>query len=224
MKKAKKHLFLLFTILLLTLWGTSSVYADGPMPKKVTKITSSLKTIYVGNEFELKAKMSPYYADDDNLRWSIVGKKGIIRFEDHDRDGDEIEFKALKAGTTKVRCSVVGKSAKYSKTFTVTVKKPTYKLTRISPKNVTVAIGDDRDLEVKVAGKLNDRYLKWTIKNTKILRFEDNDRYGDDVEVQGIRTGKTTVTCQNLKTKKSVSFTVTVVTGYPDDVSEYPYH
>lgn len=125
-----------------------------------------------------------------------------------------MEFIALKAGTTKVRCSVVGKSAGYSKTFTVIIKKPTYKLTKISPKNITLAIGDDQDLEVRVAGKLKDRYLKWTIKNPKILRFEDNDRYGDDVEVQGLRTGKTTVTCQNLKTKKTVSFTVTVVNEY----------
>ncbi|MDO5423554.1 MAG: hypothetical protein Q4F41_07510 [Eubacteriales bacterium] len=214
MKKTKRYFFLFFSVLALALLAATSAFAGGPRPKKVTKITASQKTIYVGDEFELRAVMSPYYAEDDYLRWSIVGTKGILRFDDDDRDGDEMEFVALKAGTTKVRCSVVGKSSKYSKTFTVTVKEPTYKISRVGQKKVTVAVGDDVDLEVRVAGKLSSRYLKWTIKDTSILRFEDNDRYGDDVEVEGLRPGKTTVTCKNLKTKKSVSFIVMIVDGY----------
>lgn len=207
----RKHFLALLAVLLMALLGTLSVQAKGTVPTKVTKITAVQSPIYVGQEFELKAAMSPYNADDDYLRWSIVGKSGIIKFSDKDRDGDEIDFVALKAGTTKVRCSVAGKSTTYSKTFTVTVKKATYKLTRVTSKNVTLRVGADVDLKVKVAGKLKNRYLKWTIANTSILKFEDNDRYGDDVEVYGKKAGKTTVTCKNLKTKKTIKFNVTVV-------------
>lgn len=217
--KKKKGIFLVAAaIMSFSMLVGVSVSADGPKPKKVTRITSSDKTISVGEEFELKAKMSPVDADDDYLRWKIVGKKGIIKFDDDDRNDDEAEFVAVKEGTTKVRCEVAGKSKKYAKTFTVTVSKPSYKLTRAGRKTITVEVGDEEDLKVKISGgKLKDKYLKWTIENTKILKFEDGDRYGDEVEVKGRRIGTTKVTCKNLKNEKTVTFTVNVVRDDVDD-------
>lgn len=215
-EQTKKIFILATTILSITLAGTTAVMADDdPKPQKVTKITSNKKTITVGSEFELTAATSPRNADDDYLRWSIIGKKGIIKFDDDDRNDDEAEFKALRAGTTKVRCYIKGKSNSYSKTFTVTVKKApassSWSLTRIGKAARTVEVDDDLELKVKKNKSYNDKYLKWTIKNTKLLRFEDGDRYGSEVELEARRTGTTTVTCKNTKSGKSVTFTVRIV-------------
>lgn len=209
---------MLLAVLALAVMGTTAVMADGPKPRKITKIASTVKKVYAGSEFELKARMYPRYSDDDYLRWSIIGKKGIIAFDDDDRNDDEVEFRALRAGTTKVRCSIKGRSSKYSKTFTVTVRKPSYTVSQVGKKTVRVERGDDFELKVRKNNKrMSDRYLKWTIKNTKILRFEDGDRYGDEVELEARRTGTTTVKCTNLKTKKSITYTVRVVPDYDDD-------
>lgn len=218
MRNFKKLLFFLFALCVITIPNTV-VHADDDdvKPKKVTKIIASRKNIRVGNEFELKAKVTPTDADDDYLKWTIIGKKGIIKFDDDDRNDDEAEFKAIKAGTTKVRCSIKGKSKKYSKTFTVTVKKPTYNFSRVGKKNVKVEVGDDFELKVKKSSDLKNKHLKWSIKNVKIVDFDDADRYGDEIELDAKKIGKTTVTCKNLKTKKTIKFTIQVIADTDDD-------
>lgn len=215
MKKMKKLLLVALCMCAIAI-PNSSVFADDVKPQKVTKITSSVKNITVGTTFELKARLSPVDADEDMLVWSIVGNKGIIRFDDDDRNDDEVEFKALKAGTTKVRCAIRGKGKKYAKTFTITVKKANYNISRVGKKNVTVELGDDFELEVKKTSALKDKYVKWSIKNTKIVDFDD-DRYGDEVELEARKIGKTTVTCKNLKNNKTITFTVQVVADDDDD-------
>lgn len=220
MKRFKHLLFFLLALCAIAIPSTI-VHADDDddvKPKKVTEITSSKKTIYAGDEFELKAKLSPADSDEDYLKWSIVGKKGIIKFDDDDKNDDEVEFKAIKAGTTKVRCSIKGKGKKYSKTFTVKVKKANYNFSRIGKKTIKVEKGDDFELKVKKSSGLKDKHLKWSIKNTKIVDFDDdNDRYGDDIELDAKKIGKTTVTCTNIKTKKTIQFTVQVITDDDSD-------
>lgn len=218
MKKLKNLLFFLFAFCVIIISGTI-VHADDDdiKPAKVTKITSSKKTIYVGDTFELKAKLSPADSDEDYLKWSITGKKGIIKFDDDDRDDDEVEFKAVKAGTTKVRCSIKGKGKKYSKTFSITVKKANYNFSRIGKKQVTVEKGDDFELKVKKSSGLKNKHLKWSIKKTSIVDFDDDDRYGDEIELDAKKIGKTTITCKNLKTKKTIKFTVQVIADDDSD-------
>lgn len=226
MKKIRNLLMILFMVCVIAVPG-SVAHADNDnvRPRKVTKIASSRKTIRVGDEFELKARLSPSTADDDYLRWSIVGRKGVIRFDDNCNGDDEAEFRAVKAGTTKVRCSVSGRARKYSKTFTVTVKKKKadYSIKRIGGKTITVAKGDDFDLEVKKSSALKNSQLKWTVKNTKYVGYDDS-RYGDDIELIAKKVGKTTVTCKNLKTKQTITYTVQVVDyGDYDDDDDYDY-
>lgn len=220
MKRMKKYLLMALAVLALTVLTAVTAFAKDPKPTGITRVTSATKSVKVGAKFELKVKTTPAGAEDDYLKWSIIGTSGIIRFEDSDRTGDEAEFVALKTGTTKVRCSIKGKSTKYSKTFTIKVTKASTttanKLTRVGKKTKTVEVGDDIDLKVKVSGTLKKKYLKWTIKNTKILGFDDG-RYGKEVEVKGKRVGSTTVTCKNLKTKKTITYTVKVIPEQPDD-------
>lgn len=220
MKKTKRYFLMALAVLALTVLTAATAFAKDPKPTKITRVTSASKTVKVGAKFELKVKTTPVNAEDDYLKWTIVGKSGIIRFEDNDHTGDEMEFVALKTGTTKVRCSITGKSKKYSKTFTVKVTKAAKttgaKLTRVGKKTKTVEVGDDIDLKVKVTGTLQKKYLKWTIKDTKILGY-DGGRYGKELEVKGKKTGTTTVTCKNLKTKKTITYTINVVPERPDD-------
>lgn len=220
MKKIAKRFVLLLAITTIALPNGTFVNADEDdrKPEKVVKITCSDRTLRVGSEFELYAQTSPYDADDDSLVWSIVGKKGIIRFDDDDRNDDEAEFVALKTGTTKVRCSIRGKGKKYSKTYTVKVKKNSgsSKISRVGAKIRRVECDDDFELKVKKSRGLSDKYLKWTIADKSIVDFEDNDRTDNEVEFEALRVGKTTVTCKNTKTGKTVRFTVQVVPDYDD--------
>lgn len=202
---------------------TASAGYDGLKPKKVS-ITPSSITVYQGKEFELKATMSPRYADDDYLRWEIVSGKKYVKFEDNDRDGDEIDLVALKPGTAKIRCYVKGKSkTKYGDVIKVTVRKrkANYTLSRVSKASRTVEIGDDFELKVKKGYSIKEKQLKWTIEDTSIIGFEDNDKYGDDVEFIAKKAGTTRIAClctnKNAKVKK-IMFKITVNPDTDDDV------
>lgn len=208
MKKKLRNIIALLLVVVLAAGnvGTLTASAAGKKPTSV-EITTSKKTAYVGSKFELKAKISKN-SDDDYLRWSIVGTEGIIKITDDDTHDDEVEFKALKVGTTKVKCYVKGTDlASYA---TVTVKKPTYSFSRVGAASQTVYVGDEFELEVKKSGGTKDSHLKWSIKDTSIVKFADKDKTGDDVELKAKAAGTTTVTCTNTKTDKKISYKITV--------------
>ncbi len=218
MKKLSKKLLALLLTLVITISGIVIISADDDVkPRKIAKIIISDKEITVGEEFELKAITRPGDADDDYLRWKIIEKKGIIRFDD-DNDDDEIELVALKEGTTKVRCQIKGKGTKGSKTISITVNKADKsKIHKKGKLKKTVEVGDDFELEVKKSKGLKDRYLKWSIKNKKIVRFDDDGRHGDEAEFKAQKIGKTTITCTNIKTNQKIKFTIIVVPEHDDD-------
>ena len=178
-------------------------------PKKITAVGKQTVSVNAGQEFELKVRMTPKNAEDDYLRWKIVSGSKYVRFDDDDRNDDEIELRAIKAGTAKVRCYIKGTSKKVD--FTVKVKKATKKITAATKTTKTVRIGKDFDLEVNKYSGLKDRYLKWSIGNKKIVRFDDDERVGDEVEFKAIKVGKTTITCTNTKTNQKITFTINVV-------------
>lgn len=201
-------------VLLIGSVPSAEVKADGVKPKTVA-INVKSKTVKTGQAFKLYAKITPAGADDDYLRWSIVEGKNVIRFDDDDRDDDEAEFKAVKTGTAKVCCYIKGTSKKAYATITVktgTGSNPSSgTIKRVGAQKRTVERGDDFELEVKKSAGVRDRDLKWSIADRSIVRFDDDDRYGDEMEFEARKTGTTKITCKNTKTGKSVTFTVTVV-------------
>lgn len=209
MKRLKNIVILLLAVVLAVgNMGTLAQAAGKTKPTGV-KMTVSAKTVYVGDKFELKAKMTPAKAEDDYLCWSITGNAGIVKFTDKDLNDDEVELKALKAGSTKIECRIKGTDiAVYT---TVTVKKPTYKFSRVGSASKTVTVGTEFELKVKKSGGLKDNDLKWSIKDTSILKFTDKDITDDEVELKAKKAGTTTVTCTNLKTKQTVTYTIKVV-------------
>ena len=87
-------------------------------------------------------------------------------------------------------------------------KKPT-KVTAISKKTISVKKG--RQFELKVFANGDDDYLRWSIiKGKNIVKFDDYDRYDDEVEFIAKKKGTAKVKCYIKGTKKSVVFTVKV--------------
>lgn len=204
-----KYVTTMFAVLFMTtIFSTIKVQAE-PIPEKV-----SLKnlTVTAGNKFELRATLSPINADDDQLVWSIVKGKKVISFtEDDDRYGDdEVEFKAIKAGTAKVCCKIKGTNKKAYATITVKAA-PKGTITRVGKKNRTVEVGDDFELKVKKSVDIKNKYLKWSISNQKVVTFDDGNRYGNEVEFRAKKLGTATITCKNTRTQKKVKFKITVI-------------
>lgn len=213
MKKEKKFMkksimILIFTFLLAAV-PVISAQAGNVKPKKISAVGKQTRTVYVGDEIELKVKMYSRSADDDYLRWKILSGSKNIKFDGDDRDGDDAEFKAKKVGTAKVRCYILG--TKKVVDFTVKVKKAPKKIRADGKTTKTVEIGDDFDLEIKKYAGLKNSSLKWSIENKKIVNFHDRVRSGKEVEFDALRLGKTKVTCTDTKTKQKVVFNIRVV-------------
>lgn len=205
-------------LLLLTAVSVTTVMADSD-DVRPTKVKLKNLTVNRGSKFELCARLSPAYADDDYLVWSIVKGNKIIRFEDrNDRYGeDDVEFIALKKGTAKVCCRIRGTRKKAYATIKVKeAKKSKCTIKCVGKQNRTVEVGQEFELKVKKSG-VKDRDLKWTISDKKIVCFDDDDRCGDDMDFKARRKGTVTITCINTRTKKKVHYKVKVVKYDYDD-------
>lgn len=213
MKKIKKRILKLgVTLLMLAgIWVLPVQAEKSEVRPQTVQVASVKKTIRKGDTFELKAKLTPYNADDNYLDWSIAKGKNVVRFADSDRHDDEVEFRALKAGTAKISCQIRGTDIK--STITVKVKKAdaTGKITRVGAKERTVSIHREFELKVKKAGGVKERNLKWTIGDTSIVRFDDDDVHDDEMEFQALKAGTTKIKCTNTATKKTVTFVVHVI-------------
>lgn len=221
MKKLKKiWIAFLAAVLFVCSFSLVPTYAGSKIKPRKVKIAPSVKTVSLGSKFEVKAKITPSKAEDDYLQWSIVGKKGIVRFKG-DRKGDDVDLVALKTGTTKLKCSIKGTSKKAY--VTIKVKKPSYGMSMVGKKTRTVEAGDDFELKVKRTGGTKKKDLRWSIKNKSIAAFGDNNRKNDQVKFRALRPGTTTVTCTNVKSKKKVTFTVKVTAKetYREEAEDY---
>ncbi len=187
--------------------------------KSITRYGAASLTKNVGDEFELKVSKSRGLSDND-LTWTIADKS-IVAFDDTDLYDDEVDFRALKAGKTKITCKIRNSTASSAKvTFTVTVKKGAGTITNRGSLTRTVRKGQEFDLEVIKSG-VNDRQLTWSIANNSIVVFDDYEIHDDEMEFRARNVGKTTITCSITGTNTKVTFTVTVVAGnggyYDDD-------
>ena len=229
MTKKKLSLFTTVSAILLFTILFSSAYT-APVIGNVHTVQAAAKndisregkknrSINKGKTFELEVH-TPESVKDKNLTWTIKNSS-IVTFAGKERHDDDIKFKARKAGSTTITCKNTQTGKKVS--FKITVKK-TAKKTKASSKNKTinakgslqrsVRVNNELELEVKkIKGhKVKDYQLKWTIKDSSILAFEDIDDgiYDDEMEFIGLKSGKTTVTCTNTANNEKVTFTVTV--------------
>lgn len=178
--------------------------------KKNTISSSGAKTrsIKVGQELELKVKKLNG-AKERNLKWT-VSDTSIVAFADKDRYGDDMDFRAKKAGTTKITCKDTSTGDKV--TYTVTVKKPssTDTISRVGNQSRTYRVNREFDLEVNTYNGAKERNLKWSISNTSVVAFDDDDRYGDDMEFRAKKAGTATITCKDVSNGDTVTYKITV--------------
>lgn len=214
MKKALTYV--LAAVMVFTVFGFNTGEADAAVgAKKIGRVGTAAKTVRVGHEFELEVQKGSK-VKDSNLWWSI-GNTSIVRFDDDDRSDEEIELRAVKAGKTKVYCKNKLTGGKI--TYTITVKKATNKISMIGSKNRTVNKGQEFELAVKLGGKISENKVKWTIGNTAIVGYDDDDRYDNEMEFYAKKAGTTKITAKNLITGGKIVYTVKVKA--PNDYGIY---
>lgn len=81
---------------------------------------------------------------------------------------------------------------------------------RVGSSTKSVTKGSEFELEVRKGTKVKDNNIKWTIANTSVVKFDDDDRYDDEIELKAVGTGTTKVTANNLLTGGKISYTITV--------------
>lgn len=213
---------LLFTILFAVGYTTPAIgnvntVQAATKKKDISREGKKKRSIIKGKIFELEVD-KPESVKDKNLTWNIKDSS-IVTFAGKERHDDDIKFKALKAGTTKITCRNTKTDKKIN--FKITVKN-VKKATKGSSQNKTIyekgslkrniRVNDELELEVKKTRGVKEHQLKWTVEDSTILAFEDMDDgiYDDEMEFVGIKPGKTTVTCTNTANKEKVTFTITV--------------
>ena len=195
----------------LALLAVTPVHANGAKPKKIAAYSSQSVTVHKGNEFELKVKLNPLNAEDDYLRWSIVSGKGVVKFTDSDLRDDEVDLRAVKTGTAKVRCKIAGTNKNVDFTIKVKNSTATGKLTCVGPKKRSVFVGEEFELEVKKSAGVREADLRWSIDKPSIVGFEDNEHDADDeTDFIARKKGTATITCKDKRSGSSVSFIITV--------------
>ena len=180
----------------------------------ISRIGNASRSVTAGKEFELAVRKNGSFSDN-KIKWSI-GNTSIVRFDDSDRTDNDIDLKAVKAGTTKVTAKNLITGGKI--VYTITVKNPSGSKTISRVGNATryVEADDDIELRVKKGSGLKNSQIKWTISDTSILRFEDGDNVGPEVEIEARRTGTAKVTAKNLATGGKIVYTIKVTPEYDD--------
>lgn len=199
--------------LLLTCFNVFTVSAATDS-NKISRVGKATRTVTVGQNFELEVREGSAL-DDNDMKWSL-SKSGIVKFTDRDRYDDEVDLKAIKKGTVKVTCKNLVTGGKIVYTVNVKEKSNSIYISRIGSATKKVELGDDIDLKVKKGSGLKNSQIKWTISDKSILRFEDGDNIGREVEVEAKKLGTTKVTVKNLKTGGQLVYTVKVVPDYDD--------
>lgn len=201
MKKMKQKLaFMLSTILLCTtVFSTAAFADDDAKPTSITKLNRSSITVRVGSEFELEAYTSPDDCDDDYLRWK-TSNSSIVDFDDDDDDrGDDMEFKAKRAGTAYITCYISGTNIQKTCKVVVTGTSSA-RIRKLNYSSRTVKIGSKFKLRA-YASNIDDDRLRWKTSNSKVAAFDDDDRTGDDMEFIAKKSGTAYITCYIPGTK-----------------------
>ena len=166
------------------------------------------RTVKVGQVFELEVKEGPAL-DDHDIKWSS-SNTSIVKYAENDRYDDEMEFKALKKGSVKITAHNLATGGKLVYNITVKPKSGNVSIYRVGNKARTYAPGREFELKVTKGDALKSSNIKWTIGNTNIVKFDDDDRYGLEVELEARKVGSTTVTAHNLHTGGKLVYNITV--------------
>ncbi len=211
----RRRLTATFTALALTLTVFALPVNAAGGNNWMERVGPASKSVKVGQEFELEVNHGRGLSDDQ-IKWTI-GNNKIVKFDDDDRFDDEVELKAIKAGTAKVTANNLETGGKLVYTITVKAKNPGVWIERVGKAKRYIESDDDLELKVRKGAGLKNNQIKWTISNTNLMRFEDGDNIGQEVEVEAKgKTGTVKVTAHNQKTGGKIVYTVKVTYDYDD--------
>jgi len=203
----KLLVYVVAAAMVFTVFGFNPAEASAALGhNKIARVGNSARTVNAGAEFELEVRTGSS-VKDSNLYWS-VSNSNIVRVADDDRSDDEIELRAVKAGKAKVYCKNHLTGGKV--TFNITVKKANNTISRIGNASRTVNKGSDFELAVKLGGAIGENSVKWSIADTSIVGYDDDDRYDNEMEFYAKKAGTTKITANNLKTGGKIVYTVKV--------------
>lgn len=116
MKKITKKIISLLLATVMALSMATVAYA-APAPTKIS-IKGSVKTMYVGQTYELDSRIRPYddVVRDKNIIWSSSNSKVLKVLEKRD---DDTKVKALKAGKATITVKIKGTKLKATRVITV---------------------------------------------------------------------------------------------------------
>jgi hypothetical protein len=211
----KKRLTATITALALVLTVFAVPVSAAGGNKWIERVGNATRSVTVGQEFELKVNHGRGL-DDDQIKWTI-GNVNIVKFAEDDRFDDEIELRAVKAGTVKVTANNLATGGKLVYTINVKAKAQGFWIERVGSAKRYVEVYDDLDLKVRKGAGLQNNQIKWTISNTNLARFENGKNIGREVEVETKgKTGTVKVTAHNLKTGGQLVYTVVITPDYDD--------
>lgn len=174
--------------------------------KTISRVGNKNRSYSTGSEFELEVRRNGGLSEN-KVKWTI-GNTSIVKYDDDDRYDDEMEFRAVKKGTTTITAKNLVTGGKIS--YKITVKSPSNTISRVGDKSKSLKEGKQLELSVKKNGNFDDSNLEWVIADSSIVRFEDNEIHDNEVEIIGLVPGKTTVTCKNLLTGGKIDYNITV--------------
>ena len=181
----------------------------------IYRVGAKERSVKAGQEFELKVTHGKGL-DDDQIKWTI-GNTKIVKLDDDDRYDDEVEFKALKKGTVKIAANNQVTGGKIVYTINVKPALGKYNMAYVGKAKKYRGTNDDFELEVRKGSSLKENQIKWTIGNSNLLKFEDGDKYGKEVELEPKgKAGTVKVTAHNLKTGGKLVYTIILNAKYND--------
>lgn len=179
----------------------------------IERVGNAARTVNPGQEFELKVNHGRGL-DDDQIKWTI-SNVNVVKFADDDKFDDDIELKAVKAGTAKVTANNLATGGKLVYTITVKAKSQGFWIERVGKAKRYVESDDDIELKVRKGAGLKNNQIKWSSSNTNLLRFENGKNLGQEVELEARgKTGTVKVTAKNLKTGGKIVYTVVITPDY----------
>ena len=175
-----------------------NVYNNPVLISKVT-LNKTKDTMYVGEEYKLKATISPNKPSNKKVYWisSNPDVATVVKFNG--------TVKALKPGTTTITAYAADNSGKKA-TCKITVKKKPATI-KLSPSSVTLTKdGQTKILAVKVSSKLYEK-VTWKSSNPVVATVSSSGK------VTAKTNGTTTITATsraNSKVKATCKVTVNI--------------
>lgn len=174
----------------------------------ISRVGAKERSVAVGQELELEVKEGRALNDND-IKWTS-SNTSVLKYAENDRYDDEMEFKAVKKGKATVTAKNLETGGKIYFYVTVKAKANNIYISRIGNKNRSVNAGSEFELSVKKGSGLSDNNILWTSSNTSVVKYDDDDRYDNEMEFKAVKAGKSTITAKNLKTGGKVYYYVTV--------------